>query len=234
MSGNRNSGDAAKKAAAAPQGAKPGDEKKNEQTAPAPAGSGDNAQPAQGGDNPTPGDGDSTEQGGGTGDPGTTAPDGPNEPQNGDPAHSGPGTGTPAPPESTYRMPSTIVEDPDGAPLEPPSDTKTQTQPPQGHNLSSTDHVYAEAGNRTIAGEDHVGLVDEDDNEVSGDSLFDESDGSKTFVTAKKRVYEEFYYPGTREKAKRLLFAQGKKVPRAQAERIKAALENAPTPLVEQ
>lgn len=153
-----------------------------------------------------------------------------NEPQNGPPDTTGPGTGTPAPPESTYRMPSTIVTDPEGAPLDPPQDTPTQVDPPQGYNLSSTDHVAAEAGRQTIAGEDHAGLVDSDGNDVSPDDLFEEAPGSLTMVRATKRVYEKFFYGMTTEPSHRLLFAKGMLVPVGQAERIKAALENAPTP----
>lgn len=171
---------------------------------------------------------------GGSGDPGTAGADGSerksNEPQNGPADTTGPGTGTPAPPESSYRTPSTIVEDSEGAPLDPPSDTPTQVEPAQGHNKSSTDHVYAEAGGRTVAGEDHKRLVDENGRKVSANSLFDDTDGSKTFVIAKKRVFEEFYYPNTTTVARRLLFPAGKRIPRSQAEKIKRAIEDAPEP----
>lgn len=157
-----------------------------------------------------------------------------NEPQNGPTDTSGPGTGTPAPPESSYRTPSTIVEDPDGAPLEPPTDTKTQVEPAQGYNESSTDHVMAAAGRITYAGEDYKAIVGDDGKKVTPGNLFDDSDGSKTFVTAKQRVYEEFYYPNTTEVCQRLLFPAGARVPRAQAESIKQAIKDAPKPLAEQ
>lgn len=149
--------------------------------------------------------------------------------QTGRPEDSGPGTGREAPPEETARYPSTVVNS-DSTPLDPPADSHTQAEPEQGHAASTTDNVYAEAGGRTIAGEDYSRLVDAEGNEVSADSLFDDGDKSKTFVTVKMRVYEEFYYPNTNEPAKRLLFAEGRRVPRAQAERIKAALGSAPEP----
>ncbi len=156
-----------------------------------------------------------------------------NEPVNGpDVGNSGPGLGVPAPPESTYRPPSTIV-DPAASPLDAPADAHTQGKPEAGHNLSSTDPVYAEAGGRTIAGEDFKRLVGPDGKALKSSALFDDSDPGKTFVVTKTRIYEEFYYPGTYEVAKKLMFAQGKRVPRAQAERIKAAIESAPTPLAE-
>lgn len=142
------------------------------------------------------------------------------------PGNTGPMTGTPAPPESSYRMPDRAV-DVQGAPLDPPRDAATQTVPEQGYNLSSTNHVYAEAGGTTVAGEDHKGLTDADGNEVSTDDLF-EDNPSQTFVTAKMRVYEEFVYPNTTETARRLLFVKGQRIPRAQAERIKAAEAVAP------
>lgn len=153
-----------------------------------------------------------------------------NEAQNGPTDTVGPGTGTPAPPESSYRMPSAIVSDPEGAPLAPPTDTPTQLDPPQGYNLSSTDHVYAEAGGRTVAGEDFIRLVDGDGKDVQAGDLFEDGGASKTFVLSKARVYEEFFYPNTTEKAHRLLWAAGARVPRARAERIKAALDVAPEP----
>jgi hypothetical protein len=136
--------------------------------------------------------------------------------------NSGAGTGQEAPPEDTARMPAeTVNTDPDAAPLDPPADAHTQTEPEHGYAASSTDHTYAAAGGRTIAGEAHVRLVDADDNELSADELFDESDTTKTYVTAKTRVYEVFTYPNSSREAKRLLFAEGKRVPRFQAERIK-------------
>lgn len=152
--------------------------------------------------------------------------------QTGRPEDFGPGTGREAPEEGDRRYPSTVVNS-DSAPLEPPKDAHTQTEPEQGYNVSSTDNVYAEAGGRTIAGEDHLGLVDQDDNDVSEGDLFDD-DASKTYVTVKGRVYEQFYYANTHEKAKRLLFVPGQRVPRAQAERIKAALQAAPEPTANQ
>lgn len=155
-----------------------------------------------------------------------------NEPENG-PAvgNSGPGTGVPAPPESTYRPPATMTGD---SPLDPPADSATQGQPEGGYNASSTDPVAAEAGRRTIAGEDFLRLVDAEGKELSAKALFDDSDSSKTFVVTKTRIYEEFYYPNTTEVAKRLLYAEGRRVPRFQADRIKAAVENAPAPAAEQ
>lgn len=149
-----------------------------------------------------------------------------NEPPNGPGTMTGPGTGTPAAPESTYRPPATLVND-DGSPLDAPADTHTQPQPEQGYNESSSDHVYAAAGGRTIAGEDFKRVVGPDKKAVRASSLFEDNDG-KTFVIAKDRVYEEFYYPGTTEVAHRLLFAKGARVPRARAEQIKAAIGNAP------
>lgn len=135
---------------------------------------------------------------------------------------SGPGTGREAPAESTARMPAeTVNTDPDAAPLDPPADAKTQTEPEHGHDASSTDHSYAAAGGRTIAGESHVRLVDGDDNDVSADELFDDPDPVKTFVTGKQRVYEVFTFPNTTREAKRLLFTEGTRIPRFQAEQIK-------------
>lgn len=147
--------------------------------------------------------------------------------------NSGPGTGTSAPPESTYRMPSTIISDNDDNPLAPPSDHKTQTLPEAGHSESSTDPVYAALGGRTMPGEDFSAYVDENGRRVRASSIFDESDETKTFVIVKKRIYEQFYYPNTTEIATRLAFVEGDRVPRAKAAAIKDAVQNAPTPRAE-
>lgn len=143
--------------------------------------------------------------------------------------NSGPGTGTDAPQDKQQgRYPSTVVNEP-SAPLDPPKDTQTQTDPPQGYNLSSTDDVYGETGKRTVAGEDHVGLVTEDGSSVSADSLFDQNEG-QTFATVNQRVYEEFLYPGTTTVARRLMFTEGQRIPLQMVARVKAAVENAPEP----
>lgn len=139
---------------------------------------------------------------------------------------SGPGTGQEAPPERHPRYPSTVVNS-DASPLDPPADTHTQVRPLPGHAASTPDMVYAEAGGRTVAGEDHVGLVDADGESVSIDGLFDD-DPRFTYVIANQRVFEEFYYPNTTEKARRLLFVKGQRLPRYQAERIKATVAGAP------
>lgn len=163
--------------------------------------------------------GDQTEQG--TSDGGEQVPSG----------NSGPGTGVEAPEESTPRPPATMLDlgSTESGPLDPPGDARQQIQPEKGYNESSTDHVYAATGGRTIAGEDHLRLVDEDDNELGADDLFDD-DPKRTWVTAKVRVYEVFQYPHTTEEAKRLLFAAGRRVPREQAEKIKAEINSAPEP----
>lgn len=151
------------------------------------------------------------------------------EPGTGRPGDSGPGTGVDAPADKAEgRYPATVVGD-DNDPLAPPKDAATQTEPEAGQTMSSTDQVYAETGGRTIAGEDHVSLVDGDGNTVDVGSLFDGGDGSKGSVTVTKRVYEEFTYPNTTETARRLLFTEGQRVPRAQADRVKAAV-SAPKP----
>lgn len=130
---------------------------------------------------------------------------------------SGPGTGVDAPPDTTVRTPA-------GAPLDPPGDAAGQTQPEAGYPESTTDPVHAANVGRTIAGESFSGIVGADGEELGVDDLFEDPDAGKTFVVTKTRVYEEFYYPGTTEIAKRLLFPQGKRVPRRQAEAVKAAI----------
>lgn len=137
-------------------------------------------------------------------------------------ADSGPGTGTEAPADEQPRSTeSTVVLDPESGPIVAP-DHALQVEPKDGYDLSSTDHVYAAAGGHTVAGERFDALVDENDKKVSPDALF--KDDGKTFLTTTKRVYEQFYYPNTTTVAKRLLFVEGQRVNRAEAERVKATL----------
>jgi hypothetical protein len=137
---------------------------------------------------------------------------------------SGPQTGTPATDETTARPPATIVnESPAAAPLDPPADSHTQREPANGIPTSSTDQTYAEVGGQTIAGENHVQLVDREGNAVSPQDLFHQENARDTHVIATQRVYELFTYPNTTRTNKRLIYAEGARVPRAQAARIQAA-----------
>lgn len=108
-------------------------------------------------------------------------------------------------------------------PLSAPTDRELQTYPAAGYGLSSTDATFGAAGGRTVAGEQFDSLVGEDGKAITAASLFEDVDG-KGYVIAKQRTFEQFYYPNTVEKAKRLLFVAGQKVARAEAARIKATL----------
>lgn len=180
-------------------------------------GQGDGSTPPEQGDGGTP-EGTEQEQG-----------DGGEQPQSatGRQGDSGPGTGVDAPEDrNAARYPaSTLDPNPESAPLDPPEDQAGQTQPETGHAESTTDQTYAESGGRTIAGENHVRLVGEDDDDLGPDDLFDDPDPVKTFVVTKARIFEVFTYPNTSREAKRLLYPEGARVPRFQAERIKRAAE---------
>jgi len=155
----------------------------------------------------------------------------PRDKSTGNVVNSGPETGVPAPKDPTPdRYPSTVLAPSESGPIEPPPDFRTQGVPEGGYSLSSTDPVWAHAGGRTIAGEDFVGLVGDDGNKIDPKSLFDEGDGSKTVVTAKQTVWEEFVYPNTVVVSKRRLYSAGAVVPRARAAALVAAIENAPEP----
>jgi hypothetical protein len=148
------------------------------------------------------------------------------QPTTGRAGDSGPGTGVDAPAEDTARMPAeTVNTDPESAPLDPPADAHTQGTPEHGYAESTTDQTYAESGGRTIAGENHVALVGEDGESLNSGDLFDDQDTNKTFVVTKTRIYEQFTYPNTSRVATRLYYAAGRRVPRFQAERIKAAVD---------
>jgi hypothetical protein len=137
---------------------------------------------------------------------------------------AGPQTGAAALPENTARPQATIVnETPGAAPLDPPADSHLQRQPSLGYSRSSTDQTYAAAGGRTIAGEDHVALVDSDGNPVDVSTLFYRENNRATHVIATKRVSEVHTTLGAKTTSKRLLFPEGARVPLAQA----LAIENA-------
>lgn len=137
---------------------------------------------------------------------------------------SGPQTGAAAPAENTARPPATIVNDtPGAAPLDPPADHHLTRQPKDGYKTSSTDQTYAEVGGQTIAGENFVGLVDSDGDPVDVSTLFHRESDRATHVVATKRVSEVFTTPNAKTPSKRLIFAEGARVPLAQALRIEAA-----------
>ena len=108
-------------------------------------------------------------------------------------------------------------------PLEAPTDRAMQTYPAKGYGLSSTDDTYASSGGRTVSGEQFDSLVGEDGKAISADNLFEAVEG-RGFVVARQRTFEQFFYPNTVERAKRLLFVAGQKIPVAEAARIKATL----------
>ena len=87
--------------------------------------------------------------------------------------------------------------------------------------------VYAdEAGPRDVHEDTEATkarYVDEDGNAVTGDEMFDD-DGTKTFVTTKMRVYEVFTFPNTKVEGRRLAYAAGRRVPRGEAENVKAQI----------
>lgn len=84
--------------------------------------------------------------------------------------------------------------------------------------------VYAdEAGPREVFEDTETPeaeFIDADGNGLSYDEMF-EDDGTKTFVTAKVRVYERFIFPNTTTEGRRLAYAAGRRVPRGEAENVK-------------
>jgi hypothetical protein len=113
--------------------------------------------------------------------------------------------------------------DADASPLTP-VDQHTQVVPRAGSPTSSTNAVSASAAQRPQAGDRHLGLIDEDGNDLSADDIFDAPNGPATFVEAKTRVYERFTYPGGQTVMTRLLYNKGARVDLLTAERVKAAV----------
>jgi hypothetical protein len=140
---------------------------------------------------------------------------------------AGPGTGTPAQAETAARPPATIVNETAAAPLDPPADTPTQTQPPLGHAAASTNHVYAAAGGQTFAGEAHRRFINAQGDEIDPDEMFEEVEPRFTYVIAKERIREEFTYRNSKQADRRLLYPAGAHVPRAEAAGLVAAAKAA-------
>jgi hypothetical protein len=139
----------------------------------------------------------------------------------------GPGTGTPAQAETAARPPATIVNETAAAPLDPPADTPSQTQPALGHAEASTNHVYAAAGGQTYPGEAHRRFINVDGEEIDPDEMFEEVEPRFTYVIAKERIREEFTYRNSKQADRRLLYPAGARVPRAEAAGLVAAAKAA-------
>lgn len=138
--------------------------------------------------------------------------------------NTGPGTGKNPAKDDTTRMPTQQPVHAESGPLNP-DDAKQQIKPEHGYADSSTNHTYAEAGGRTIAGEDHVGLEDEDGGKVSG-GLFESASDDSPYMVAKQTVVEVFTYANAPDyPVKRILLNKGKRVPRAQATKIEQSLQ---------
>lgn len=120
------------------------------------------------------------------------------------------------------------------APLQAPDDGTRARPGVAGVAHQSTSSVAAAAGQRSLAGEGHLGLVDEDGNALDAADVFDEGDGTTTFVTTTRRVYEKFVQPGTRTPIVRLVFPANARVPRDKADGFRrAASAAAENPLTE-
>jgi hypothetical protein len=112
----------------------------------------------------------------------------------------------------------------DASPLTP-VDQHTQVVPAAGNPTSTTNPVAANASHQPQPGEQHYGLEDEDGNAIDADSLFDKPDGPQTWVTASKRTYERYRYPGGKTDMVRLLYPQGARVDLLTASRVQAAVK---------
>jgi hypothetical protein len=111
------------------------------------------------------------------------------------------------------------------APLEPPA-ALAGVQPPDpetGYAESSTNPVAAAAALRTVPGDDHIDLIDDNGDPVNPEELFDDPGAHSTIVRVNRRVIERFTYRGAARPATRLYLRPGQVVSRAEAERIKAA-----------
>lgn len=142
-------------------------------------------------------------------------------------ADSGPGTPNPVTAEENdtmgVRMPQRMVTttpETGPNPLEAP-DAALQPLPPDGYAESTTNNVAAATGIRTVPGENHVRLYDEDGNDIDDiEGLFDDPGTTSTFLLVNKRVFEEYTPPQSKQKFSRLRYAKGARVDRFVAARL--------------
>lgn len=142
---------------------------------------------------------------------------------------AGPGTGKASDVDSKERMPSSTLVPSEAGPLVP-TDVQKVHEPELGHRDSSTNPVSANAGHRSVTGSNHVRLVDDEDNDISADDLFEDkaADDPSIFVKVKRRVYQEFLYPRATTSTRHLLWPEGAQVTMTEAARVKASLEKDP------
>jgi len=90
--------------------------------------------------------------------------------------------------------------------------------------------VASTSGLMSQTGEGHDSLVDDEGNAIDFESVLDAGDGTQTFVTVTKRINENFTTPGSVRTQSRLLYPEGARLSREQAEEMKAAVKRASAP----
>jgi hypothetical protein len=92
-----------------------------------------------------------------------------------------------------------------------------------GEESYPRDAYQADAGPRPEeeAPDSDVEIVGKDGSALSSGDLFTDPQGAQTFVFTKARIYEQYTYPNTVEKAKRLLYPEGARVGVAEAQAIR-------------
>lgn len=150
---------------------------------------------------------------------------------------AGDSVGTPAPPDEGTAQPggtpadpaspAAASEPPAAAPLAPPGRRNRRGAPdPQVTEPSAAMRPAPEQG--------HVAIVDDADKPIHHADLFHDPGGNFTFMTAARRIYQVFRYPGQHEGSPRtskiLLFHQGARVPRDKAHELITATRNGTAP----
>jgi hypothetical protein len=110
----------------------------------------------------------------------------------------------------------------DASPLDAPQPKADKPVP------ASTSRVAASAAAFSIAGDNHVRIIDEDGNTVDPADMFDDPDPHVSFVTARTRLYEEFTQTNSTRLTTRLLYPAGARVPRDRADKVRAAVAEGP------
>ena len=82
--------------------------------------------------------------------------------------------------------------------------------------------MAANSGLSSLPGADHHGLFNENGDPVPLEEVFEfpEQGSPSTLATVRMRVFEEFTYPNTTTKTRHLMYAEGRRIPVAEAQRV--------------
>ena len=111
----------------------------------------------------------------------------------------------------------------------PDSGPLTFSAPPSKAAKEANDRsAYADAaGPRDVfdASPAKARFVNSDGEPLAFEDMFEDGGMSKTFVTTKTRIFEIFVYHNSTTEGRRLTYVAGKRIPRSEAEALRALIE---------